>query len=236
MIRKFCLITALLAVAGCGGAPQIARAPMIEEAPGNALPTPADLGPKGEYVYALGPLDKISIEVDGMPDLLREVVVDGQGMIAYPLAGSVSAGGLTTTQLAVVLEERLRAAHVRDPNVSVNFVEPVSNILTVDGQVNNPGLYPVYRDMTLMQAVASAGGENDLARTSAVLVFREAEGGQQYVGLYDLRGIRYGNYADPKVYPGDKIVISESEARRLLQTVQPFVSLVTTPLILLLRN
>lgn len=222
-------------VAGCGGTPPVATAPTVEQASGNILPAPDELGAGGEYVYALGPLDKISIEVDGMPDLLREVVVDGQGMVSYPLAGSVSAAGLTTTQLARTLEERMRENHVRDPRVSVNFVEPVSQLLTVDGEVNKPGLYPVYHNMTLIQAVALAGGNTEFARTSSVLIFREVSG-QQYVGLYDLKAIRYGNYADPAVYPNDRIVVSESESRRFLQTLQPFASLLTTPLIYLIRR
>jgi len=235
MIRSFCMATVLLALSGCGGTPRIAMAPAVEQAPANELPPPVGLGADGAYIYALGPLDKISIEVDGMPDLLREVVVDGQGMVSYPLAGAVEAGGLTTTQLAHVLEARMRENHVRDPRVSVNLVEATSKMLTVDGEVNKPGLYPVYRNMTLIQAVALAGGDAEFAQTSAVLIFREVDG-QQYVGLYNLNAIRLGNYADPKVYPDDKIVVSESESRRFLQMVGPFVSLLTTPLIYLVRQ
>lgn len=211
-------------------------APAIEQAPANVLPAPSGIGADGQYVYELGPLDTISIEVEGLPESLREeVVVDGQGMIAYPLAGSVQAAGLTTTQLARSLEESMRASSVRDPHVIVNLVTPVSNVVTVSGQVNEPGLFPVYRDLTLSQAVALAGGENEFARTSMVLVFREVEG-QQYVGLYDLKAIRYGNYGDPPLYPNDRVVVSESEARRLLQSIGPFVSLVTTPLIYLINR
>jgi polysaccharide export outer membrane protein len=235
MMRKIVLTAMLLPLGACGGMPPVALAPTIEQAPANELPPPAGLRAEGAYVYALGPLDKISIEVDGMPDLLREVVVDGQGMVSYPLAGAVTAGGLTTTQLAQVLEARMRENHVRDPRVSVNIVEATSQVLTVDGEVNKPGLYPVYQDMTLIQAMALAGGDADFARTSAVLIFREVDG-QQYVGLYDLNAIRYGNYVDPKVYPNDKIVVSESESRRFLQMVGPFVSLLTTPLIYLIRQ
>lgn len=235
MVRNVCLLAAVFALSSCGGTPRVAMAPTIEQAAGNQLPLPTKLGPEGKYVYELGPLDKISIEVDGMPDLLREVVVDGQGVVSYPLAGSVTAAGLTTTQLAQALETRMRENHVREPRVSVNIVEAISQVLTVDGEVNKPGLYPVYRDMTLMQAVALAGGDAEFARTSVVLIFREVEG-RQYVGLYDLKGIRLGNYADPKVYPDDKVVISEDESRRLLQMIGPFVSLLTTPLIYLINQ
>jgi len=196
---------------------------------------PEGVGPDSTYVYSIGPMDTISIEVEGMPDLLREVVVDGQGMISYPMAGDINASGMTTTQLARAIEGKMRENYVRNPRVSVNLVELASSIITVDGEVNRPGLYPVARDMTLLQAVAVAGGDTDFARTSAVLIFREI-GNQEYVGLYDLKGIRYGNYVDPKVYPNDKIVVSESEARRFLQTVEPLMGLVTSPIIYLLRR
>lgn len=235
MIRKVGLVAALFAVSGCGGVPPIGMAPSVEPAPLNQLPPPTDLRIDGSYLHRLGPLDRVSIELDGMPDLLREVVLDGEGMISYPLAGSVQASGLTTTELARTLEDKMRGNHVRDPRVSVNMVQAVSNVVTVDGQVNKPGLYPIYRDMTLSQTVAMASGETDVARTSVVLIFREVEG-QQYVGLYDLKAIRFGNYADPRVYPEDRVVVSEDEARRFLQTIQPLMTLLTTPLIYLVRR
>ena len=215
--------------------PPVALAPQIERAPEDQLPAPDGMASDGAYVYTLGALDTISIEVEGMPDLRREVVIDGQGMISYPMAGSLSAKGLTTTQLANAIEASMRQNYVRDPRVSVNVVTATSNALTVEGEVNSPGLFPVYREMTLGQAVAMAEGDTDFARKSAVLIFRES-GGQQYVGLYDLQAIRYGNYADPNVYPNDRIVVSESQAQRFLQRVQPFISLATAPLLFLVRQ
>lgn len=235
MVRKTLMAGALLLVGGCGGTPPVAMAPTVEQAPQNELPRPANLNSDGKYIYGIGPLDTISIEVEGMPDLLREVVVDGEGMISYPMAGSVRASGLTTTQLSSAIEAQMRENFVRDPKVSVNFVTPVSNVITVDGEVNKPGLFPIYRETTLIQAIALAEGNTDFARTSVVLIFREVDG-QQYVGLYDLKAIRHGNYPDPKVYPNDKIVVGEAAARRFLQIAQPLVSLITTPLIYLIRR
>lgn len=243
MTCKTLIATALLfALAGCGGMPPIANAPAIERAPMNELPLPQGVGPDGHYVYALGPLDSVSIEMDGMPETARQVAIDAQGMISYPLAGSVHAAGLTPTQLASALEERMRENYVRSPRVNVNFVAPLNTVMTplgkaitVDGEVAEPGLYPVYRNMSLVEVVALAGGVTEFARSSTVLVFRDIDD-KQYVGVYDLRAIRYGNYMDPQVYPGDRITVSESEARRLIQTLQPFMTLLTTPLIYLVRR
>lgn len=235
MFRVVILSCFLLLASACAGSPRLAMAPSIELASENELPLPDAVNSGGAYVYTLGSLDKVTVEVDGMPDSLREVVVDGQGMVSYPLAGSVFAGGLTTIELARALEIGMRENFVRNPRVSVNVLEPVSQVLTVEGEVERPGLYPVYREMTLSQAVAMAGGETDYARRSVVLVFRKS-GGQDYVGAYDLNGIRYGNYADPQLYPEDRVAVGESKALRLLQTIQPYVSLVTTPLIVWLRR
>src|SRR5690606_6007214 len=141
---------------------------------GNELPPPEGVESNGRFVYRLGALDTISVELEGLPESQREIVLDGQGFISYPLAGFVEAGGLTTAELARVLETRLRQNHVRDPRVNVNVVTPVSNVVTVEGQVTRPGLYPVYRQMTLSQAVALAEGEGEYASISSVLLFREA--------------------------------------------------------------
>ncbi|MDG5747270.1 polysaccharide biosynthesis/export family protein [Qipengyuania sp. XHP0207] len=235
MFRRSILALSVIALTGCGGMPPIAQAPQIERAPEDQLPAPDGVAEDGSFVYTLGALDTISVEVEGMPELRRELVIDGQGMVSYPMADSVSAAGMTTTELARALENNMRRNYVRDPRVSVNLVTATSNLLTVEGEVNKPGLFPVYRKMTLGQAIAMAEGDTDFARRSAVLIFRES-GGQQYVGVYDLQAIRYGNYADPAVYPNDKIVVSESQVQRFLQTAQPFVSLATAPLLFLIRR
>ena len=220
-------------LAGCG-TPEMGQSPDIAMVSQGAMPAPDEVMPGGQYHYALGPFDKIAIEVGGMPDQSREAMIDGQGMVSHPLAGSVEAAGLTTTELARVMERQLRNAFVRNPTVSVNLVEQQSKVLTIDGQVKAPGVYPVMRDMTLSQAVATAGGENEFATISAVMVFRESAG-QQYVGLYDMSAIRLGNYGDPRVYPDDRIVVGTSQARRILDSFQGVTQLITTPLLVLLR-
>src|SRR5690606_27771261 len=98
MLRKGSVVGVFLAVSACAGAPQIAMAPGIVQAPEHIMPAPTGVRNDGTFIYVLGALDKISIEVDGMPDMVREVVVDGDGMVSYPLAGPVRAAGLTTTE------------------------------------------------------------------------------------------------------------------------------------------
>lgn len=234
MMRKLILAAMALAVSACAGRPEIAQAPGILEAAGGELPVPASYRDGSAPLYQLGPYDKIIVEVTGLEESRREITLDGRGVLSYPLAGSLTATGLTTSDLAAAIEQRLRANFVRDPQVNVNIDELESKFLTVDGQVQKPGLYPVTRELTLMQAVATAGGQTENARVQATIVFREVEG-QQYVGLYDLEAIRHGNYPDPRVYPDDKIVVSYRNARALVDSLTVLGSLVISPLILLLR-
>ena len=233
-VKTACLAAMALALTACG-TPDIGMDPRIARATNDVLPVPSTLGPDGEYMYVLGAFDQVTVELAGMENMQRTVTIDGQGMISYPLAGSVRASGLTTTELALRLEDRLRQRYVRDPSVVVNLAEQQSHIVTVDGQVKQPGLFPVTRDMTLMQTVALAGGETDNAQSSAVLVFREVDG-QDYVGLYNLQAIRLGNYPDPRIYPDDKVTVSTNQARQLLGSLQGVTGLLTTPLLILLRN
>ncbi len=185
--------------------------------------------------YLIGPFDKLHIDVFGVEDLQRDVQIDASGNLSFPLVGIVDAAGMTPDELAEVIRQRLRGQYIRDPQVTVNLLETVSQAVTVDGQVNDPGVYPVIGQMTLMRAVATAGGVGEFARLSDVVVFRHTNG-QRMVGLYNLEGIRRGNYPDPQIYANDVVVVGESQARRMFENIIKGSSLLTTPLIIALRN
>ena len=117
----------------------------------------------------------------------------------------------------------------------MNLKETVSQVITVDGQVKEPGLYPVIGRMTLMRAIATAKGADEFAKLNDVVVFRTVSG-QKMAALYNLKAIRRGFYDDPEVYANDVVVVGDSQARRLFKDALQIVPLLTTPLILLLRN
>ena len=186
--------------------------------------------------YLIGPFDKLSINVFGIDELSQRVVqTDASGRISFPLIGVVEASGQTPGELADIIESRLRGRYVRDPQVTVNLEDTVSQVVTVDGQVSRPGLYPVIGRMTLMRAVATAGGAAEFAKLDDVVVFRTI-GGQQLVGLYNLKAIRNGNYADPEIFANDVVVVGDSQSRKLFKDLLQIAPLLTTPLILLLQN
>ena len=186
--------------------------------------------------YLIGPFDTLTIDVYGIEELSRrEVRADAAGRISFPLVGTIDAAGKTTEEVASEITEQLRRRYIRNPQVTVNLKETVSRVITVDGEVREPGLYPVIGRMTLMRAVATAKGLGDLARPETVVIFRTVNG-QRMAALYNLRAIRQGVYDDPDVYADDVVIVGDSQARRLFRDVLQVVPLLSTPLILLLQR
>lgn len=230
-----CLLA--LALGACGSTPPLQSSSAVSVVPDTQLPPPdgIDLA-SDERPYLIGPFDQLKIDVFGIPELSeREVQVDAGGSASFPLAGSFQAAGLTPAQLARQLEERLAGRYIRDPQVTVNVEETVSQVVTVDGQVVRPGLYPVIGRMTLMRTVATAGGTAEFARLDDVVVFRTV-GGQRYAALYNLRAIRRGVYADPEIFASDVVIVGDSQARRLFREILQAAPLITTPIVALLQN
>lgn len=198
------------------------------------LPTAEDLA-RGQRTHLVGPFDRISVEVFGLPELSRQVQVDANGRIALPLAGQISVTGQTPEQLETVITARLRDTFVRNPRVTVSVLETVSQVVTVDGEVRQPGVYPVAGPMTLMRAIARAQGTTEFANTGFVVLFRTVNG-RQMAALYDLRAIRQGAYEDPVIYPQDLVMVGESQARRIFPQLIQGVGILLSPLITTIGN
>lgn len=186
--------------------------------------------------YLIGPFDQLVIDVFGIPELTnRQVTADAAGRISFPIAGSIEAAGLTPAELSDQIATRLRAGFVKDPQVTVNLKETGSQVVTVDGQVKQPGVYPVIGRMTLMRAVATARGIDEFAKLDDVVVLRTVNG-QRYAGLYNLAAIRRGNYVDPDIFANDTVIVGESKQRRMFRDFLQLIPLLTTPLIIALQN
>ena len=160
--------------------------------------------------------------------------VDSGGRIAMPLIGAIDAGGKTAAELARDIEQQLSGRYVRDPNVTVNIISSVSQVVTVDGQVVEPGLYPVTNQMTLLRAVASARGLTEFANEDDVVILRTVKG-QRVAGLYNISAIRRGLYEDPSLYANDLVVVGDSPQRRMFRDLVSLAPLLAAPVIALLQ-
>ena len=230
------LIGLAMGLAGCAGhVPIQSTAGLTVVAGAKTLPPPVrtDLV-AGDRPALIGPLDTIQVEVVNIPDFSREMQVDASGRIAMPLAGTIDARGKTSEELAHTIEAALRKHYVRNPEVVVNIKSSVSQVATVDGQVVEPGLYPVTNQMTLMRAIASARGLTEFAREDDVVILRTVNG-QRMAGLYNITAIRRGVYEDPRIYANDMIVVGDSPQRRLFRDLVALSPLIAGPLIVILR-
>jgi polysaccharide export outer membrane protein len=200
-----------------------------------ALPAPntADLT-ASDRPSLIGPLDTILVDVFNVPDLSREMQVDASGRISMPLAGTIDARGKTAGELASAIEAALRGRYVRNPEVTVNIKSSVSQVVTIDGQVVEPGLYPVTNQMTLMRAIASAKGLSEFARQEDVIILRTVNS-RKMAGLYNIAAIRRGAYDDPAIYANDVIVVGDSPQRRLFRDFVAVSPLLAAPLIAILQ-
>lgn len=225
-----------IATAGCGSPERIQSSGQLTVVEDSAvLPAPE----RGDLTAAdrpalIGPLDTIEVDVFGIPELRREMQVDASGRIAMPLAGTVDARGKTAEELAREIETALRARYVRAPQVTVNIKSSVSQVVTIDGQVIEPGLYPVTNQMTLMRVIASAKGLSEFARQDDVVILRTV-GQRKMAGLYNIAAIRRGAYEDPPVYANDVIIVGDSPQRRLFRDLVSVAPLLAAPLIAVLQ-
>ncbi len=128
--------------------------------------------------YIIGAEDVLDINVWKEPEMSKTVPVRPDGMISLPLIGEVKAAGYTPVQLQGVLADLMKKI-ISDPQVTV-LVEKVSSLnFDIVGQVNKPGYYPLTRRLTLLDAIALAGGFKDFAKTKKIYVLRTSGNGTE---------------------------------------------------------
>jgi polysaccharide biosynthesis/export protein len=226
----------VLALSGCAHRAPVVTTPrltVVQDSAALPAPTRGDLT-AADRPALIGPLDTIQVEVFNVPELSRDVQIDASGRIAMPLIGTLDARGRTAEELSREIEAALRGRYIRDPQVTVNIKSSVSQVVTIDGQVVEPGLYPVTNQMTLLRAIASAKGMTEFARQDDVVVLRTVDG-HKMAGLYNIGAIRRGAYDDPAIYANDVIVVGDSPQRRLFRDFVSLAPLLAAPLIAVLQ-
>jgi polysaccharide export outer membrane protein len=169
--------------------------------------------------YLVGPEDVLAINVFREPDLSTEAVrVDTSGRLQMPLIGRVTAINKTPDQLSEEIRSRLGERYLVNPDVSVNLVQGNSRRITVEGEVESPGVFPTNIRTNLISALAQAGGPEDTAKLNQIAVFRKIDG-QNMVAVFDLADIRAGAAANPDILPGDIIVVGFSKLRKGIEQV-----------------
>lgn len=234
MTRVIFAVAALVVMSGCAGKTlPLQSNEHIQVVGGTELPAPVVADDSG---YLIGAFDRLIVDIIGFEELnKREFQVDAAGNIAVPIAGTIRAAGQTPEQVTAEIAAKMRAGHVRNPQVSVNLFQSTSQYVTVEGQVMEPGNYPVVGNMTLMRAVAAAKGTGEFAKLDDVVVFRNV-GDKRMVALYNMAAIRRGYYPDPALYAQDIVVVGDSPGRRLFARLVGASTLITGPIIALISS
>jgi polysaccharide export outer membrane protein len=165
-----------------------------------------------ESSYRIEPMDTVTVKVFRLPDLSGDYQVDLTGQISMPLIGEVRAVDLTTAQLDDVLTKKFGDKYLENPDISVGIKDSARRNITVDGAVKNAGAFPAVGETSLMQAIAQAGGVTEDANARRIAVFRTI-GGQRQAAAFDLVSIRRGEMPDPKIYPGDIVVVDGNSVK-----------------------
>lgn len=121
--------------------------------------------------YMIGPDDLLAVNVWREPEISRNVVVRPDGKISLPLVGDLRASGHTPAQL----QDEIKAVlvnYLSSPEVTVIVQEARSQKFNILGEVEHPGAYPLSRSMTVLDAIAVAGGLRDFAKSSKIYVLR----------------------------------------------------------------
>jgi polysaccharide export outer membrane protein len=192
------MLQRLIRVAGLSFLFILSLSGAITSLPANALAQAQPLPPaSAAESYVLGPNDRVRLKVYGEPDIAGEYEVDNNGNVSIPLAGHIKAAGLTTRQLEHSIVSALSKGIVRDPRVNVEIA--LYRPYYILGEVKKGGEYPYRLGLTVMDAVASAGGFTYRANENKVYLRRSGAGVEEVHALD----------APIPVFPGDNIRIPE---------------------------
>jgi polysaccharide biosynthesis/export protein len=195
----------LLMISGLALAQNAAPAPAAASATSDATANPPSASVAGPE-YVIGPEDVLHIAVWKEVDLTATLPVRPDGKISLPLLNDVQAAGLTPMQLADSLTEKLKK-YVASPRVTVVVSQINSKRIYLAGEVSHSGAVPMLPNMTVLQALSSAG-LTQFANTKKIYVLRTENGKQQKMPV-NYRKLLKGEEMNQNyvLQPGDTIVV-----------------------------
>jgi polysaccharide export outer membrane protein len=156
--------------------------------------------------YRLGPEDVIEVFVWKQPELTTTVVIRPDGRISLPLTNELEASGKTAVQLQKEITEKLRE-YITQPMVNVIVKQVNSLKISVLGEVRKPDVYRIKNQVTVLDAIAMAGGFTDLARPNRVIVIRNAPSGSQRIKINVKEVVADGSKSPFYLQPLDTVYV-----------------------------
>jgi len=198
LLRCCAVAAATLALGACGYNDPTPIVPDNSAAAGSLNLAPNGTGGHTNPAdYRLGPNDRTRIIVFGQPNLTGEFQLDGNGILAFPLIGNVDANGMTPRELQQAIANKLDPQYMHNPSVSVEV--STRRPFYVVGEVQKPGSYPFVTDLTLLEAVATAGGATYRANMADFYIKRRVNG----------QIVRVAASQESEIQPGDTVIVRE---------------------------
>jgi polysaccharide export outer membrane protein len=205
---QICLVLASL---GCGWAQTSKVKPQVK--PVQAPTTPQAPAPSqnsdAAFEWLIGPGDLLQISVEGAPDYNKEVRVSPSGNVLLPLVGEVRLGGLSSAGAQKHIAERLvQGGYFNKPQVSVFQKEYASQGISVLGEVQKPGVYPMLSSPTLFGLISAAGGITAKAGNKVIISHRNKALPEEQVHLpHDQQQWSASNVS---LRPGDTVLVTKA--------------------------
>jgi polysaccharide export outer membrane protein len=157
--------------------------------------------------YKIGPQDVLQIDVWKEPEITRTIPVRPDGKISLPLLNDVQAAGFTAMQLAGIIREGL-TKFLTNPQVTVTVSTINSRRVFLTGELSRTGAIPLLPNMTVLQALSSAGGFTPFAKMKDIYVLR-IENGRQTKYPFHYRDVVKGKRQEENILlqPNDVIVV-----------------------------
>jgi polysaccharide export outer membrane protein len=157
--------------------------------------------------FVIGNNDVLSINVWKEPDISRSIPVRSDGKISLPLVGEVQATGRTPLQLEHEITSKLRT-YIDEPEVTVMVQQINSEKFNILGQVIKPGAYSLTSGVTVLDAIATAGGFRDFAKKKSIYVLRQNAGGDTRIA-FNYNDVIKGKHPEQniKLEPRDTIIV-----------------------------
>ncbi len=199
MLRKLLpIFISVLFVAACGAGD-------VDPAYEALVQTDHDFPTTGE----LGAGDKFELRVHGQKDLSGEFTVSTDGTINYPYIGKIEVSGKTCAQLETIVGEGLEGDYLKNPSVLCSITEYNSKRIYLFGEVKSPGAFPYKSNISIIEAVALAGGFSERANTNGTKLSRVVNGTEIQVRV-PMQEIVEGRSRNIRLLPGDIIFVPES--------------------------
>ena len=191
-----------------GDRPPEARvdAPLPSASQPPAAPAPADAQPPMTDSYVIGSTDVPECFRLQGANLSGTMLVRPDGMISVPLLGDVVATGKTPLKLAAEITEKLKK-FIQDPNVTVTLTGMNSKRVYMIGEIGRSGPLEMTPGMTLLQAIATAGGLGPFANSKKIYILRNDGGKQQKIPVQYKKALRGDSSLNLILIPGDTIVV-----------------------------